>query len=167
MILDGSSKATLGGVVLFLAAKKEIFANGPRLLVVGFDPRSIVAISIIIVISVIVIVVVVSKPVVSSILATVGRKGSLDLFQPRGYLAKTEGRLEFLQGPRSLNIFFGRINPGTVQMVWICLFLLVAVLFLLRTLLNPVALDIAQLAGVSIGRNAQLFGFVCGNRCHF
>ena len=156
VILDRPSKPTLGGVVLFLAAKKEVFANGSRLFVVGFDPRSIVTVSIIIVL-------VVPKTVVPPILSTVGRKGSLDLFQSRGYPAKTERRLEFLQGPRFLNIFFGRINSGTVHMVWICLFLFVAALFLLWTLLNPVALDVAQLAGVSIGRNAQFFGFVGAN----
>ena len=94
-------------------------------------------------------------------------KGPLDLFQSGGNLAETQGRLEFLEGPRFFNIILRGIDPGTVDMVRIfvsflllTVVVLVLVLFLFRALLNPMARDVAQLAFVPLGGNAKFFWLV-------
>ncbi len=170
VILDRSGESTFGGVVLFLAAKKEVFSNGPRLLVVGLNPSAIVIFVVVIIISVKVVLAVaagvaVAKSLIEiasavAVAVAVGGKGPLDLFQSGWNPAKTHGRFEFLQSSCSFDVILGGIDPGTIEMVGIGLFLLRAVVFFLfRALLNPVTLDAAKLARVPIWGKTELLGF--------
>jgi len=121
-----------------------------RIVVASFVRVAIVAVAVVVVV-----------PVVCGV-TTIGiarsGKGSLDLFQAGRNPAKARGRLDFLQRPGLFDVLFGRIDAGPIDVVWILVAsVLVFVLFLFGTSLDPVPLGLAQLADVSIRRNARPF----------
>jgi len=195
VVLDRPGEPTLRPVGLFLAAKKEVLADRPGVLVVGLDPLVAAFVVIVIVITVVVtiavigsiavvetlvVIVVVPESIVvltatatadatatanaTAATTTVGRKGPLDLFQPGRNPAKAHGGLEFLEGLCLFNVLFRRIDSGAMDVIrilfWFRFLRIVAAFLLFRALLDPVALDLAQLARVSIRRDAEFFGFV-------
>jgi len=176
VVLDRPGEPALGGVGLFLAAKKEVLADGPGVLVVGLDPSrsrivGIIGIAVLGRITVPVIgigTVIVGIGVVVLARSAVGRKGSLDFFQSGGDAAKTRGGFELLQIPGPFDVVGGRIDSRPMDVIRVGFLVLLLfggvaavgflVLLLFGTLLDPVALDLAQLARVRIRRDAEFFG---------
>jgi len=171
VVLDRPGEPALGGVGLFLAAKKEVLADGPGVLVVGLDPsRSRIGGTVVVAVLgriTIPIIGIVGIGVVVLARSAVGRKGSLDFFQSGGDAAKTRGGFELLQIPGPFDVVGGRIDSRPMDVIRVGLVLLLLggvaavgflVLLLFGTLLDPVALDLAQLARVRIRRDAEFFG---------